>query len=309
MPSSKKKIISILGWAIVILIPLAILLVATELTLRLLLPEINVLTRIIEPTSDSRNFILKANTKIHYQGLYEKHKPVTWKINQQGLRSDRIEKNTSNKFRVLTYGDSETYGWSVDIQNSWQRRMEKIDPNIEVLNFGIPGYNVENVADHMQHTITEYHPSMLIYFFNKNDFYPAFKFNPVLSRSYTYLVFRMGLYMLSKDKRKAWRKSLQGEEFLQAQIKRMIGFSNQYKVPLYILVMHWEYVNPIQQITKPQNNNLKIIDIEEVVEKFPKIDAHLTEPAHLELAKYLCNQISQNKPAKCTPATYKNSTQ
>ncbi len=76
---------------------------------------------------------------------------------------------------------------------------------------------------------------MLIYFFNKNDFYPAFKYNSILSRSYTYLVFRMGLYHLSKDKRKAWRKSPLGEEFLQTQIKKMIELSNQYKAPLYII--------------------------------------------------------------------------
>lgn len=303
MPSPKKNIISIIGWAIIIVIPSVILLATIELALRLLLPDINFLTQIIEPTSDPRSFTLKANTKIHYQGLHEKHEPITWEINQQGLRSDRVENKTSNNFRILTYGDSETYGWSVDIENSWQRRMEQIDPNIEVLNFGVPGYNVENVADHMQRTIADYHPNMLIYLFNKNDFYPAFKFNPVLSRSYTYLAFRMGLYMLHKDKRKAWRRSPQGGKFVQSQIKRMIGLSNQYKAPLYILVMHWQYANPIQQITESQDNNIKIINTEGVVGKFPKVDAHLTKPAHLALAKYLCNQISQNQPAKCTPAT------
>ncbi len=165
MPSSEKKVIPIFGWTIIIIIPLTILLAAIELTLRFLLPEINVLTQIIEPTSDSRNFILKANTKIHYQGLYEKHDPVTWEINQQNLRSDHIENKTSNKFRILTYGDSETYGWSVDIQNSWQRVMEQIDPNVEVLNVGVPGYNAENVSDHMQYTIAEYHPRHAHLFF------------------------------------------------------------------------------------------------------------------------------------------------
>jgi hypothetical protein len=309
MSNSENKKISIIGWAIIIAIPLVILIAASELALCLLLPEINILTKIIKPTSDPRGYVLKENTKIRYQGLYEKHDPIIWEINQQGLRSDRIENKTSGNFRLLTYGDSETYGWSVNIQDSWQRQMEKIDPNIEVLNFGIPGYNVENVTDHMQLTIADYHPDMLIYFFNKNDFYPAFNFNPFLSRSYAYLALRMGIYQLFKEKRKAWRKSNEGESFLQAQIARMVELSDQYNAPLYILVMHWQYAKPIQIIAESKKNTIKIINIEEIVNRFTTIDAHLTKQTHSALAQYLCKQISQESIKKCIPHSFEHSIQ
>jgi len=307
MSNSENKKITILGWAIIIAIPLVILISACELTLRILFPDINILTKVIRSTADSRGYVLKENSKITYQGLYEKHKPIIWKINPQGLRSDRVENTISNKFRVLTYGDSETYGWSVDIKDSWQRQMESLDTNIEVLNFGIPGYNVENIADHLQHTIGDFHPDMLIYFFNKNDFYPAFNYNPLLSRSYAYLAFRMGIYQLSKEKRKAWRKSPEGAKFIQTHISRMLELSKQYKAPLYILVMHWDYVEPIQQLTEKDNETIKIINIEKIVDKFKAIDAHLTKPAHSALAKYLCRQISADNTQKCTPHSFEQS--
>ena len=301
MSNSKKKIISIVGWVIIIIIPLMAVFTAIELTLRFLLPEMNILTRIIEPTHDSRSYILKANSKILYQGLYEKHEPIIWEINQQGLRSDRIENKNSGKFRILTYGDSETFGWSINTNNSWQRQMELIDSNVEVLNFGIPGYNAENVADHMQYTIADFHPDMILYFFNKNDFYPAFNFNPILSHSYTYLIIRMGIYNLFKEKRKAWRKSPEGGKFLQTQVKRMIALSKQHDAPLYVLVMHWKYVKPLQLIANTHNDTIKIINIEETVDKFETIDAHLTKSAHAALAKHLCKQISNTSTGKCAP--------
>lgn len=304
MSSSNNKLATFVGWIMIIIIPLAILLVAIEIALRLLFPQINILTKIIEPTSDSRNYILKADTNILYQGLYEKHEPIVWEINQQGLRSDRIENSTSDKFRILTYGDSETYGWSIDIKDSWQRQMEKIDTNVEVLNFGIPGYNVVNIADHMQYTLPDYNPNMLIYFFNKNDYYPAFKFNPATSRSYAYLAIRMIIYRMFKQKRKAWRNSAEGSKFVQEHINRMVELSQQYNAPLYILVMHWKYAKPISIISETQSGSLKVLNIEDTVEKFEKADAHLTKPAHAALAKYICKQISQSEYNKCTPSDY-----
>lgn len=167
MSSNRNRSINALGWPLVIITPVFILIIIIEVALRLLLPEINILTRIIEPTDDARNYVLKAGKKIIYKGLYETHPPILWEINQHGLRSDREENVTSEKFRVLTYGDSETFGWSVNIEDSWQRKMEDTDPGTEVLNFGIPGYNIANIADHMHLTIPEYDPDIPIYFFQQ----------------------------------------------------------------------------------------------------------------------------------------------
>ncbi len=307
MTSSNNKLTTFIGWIMVLALPLAILFIVIEIALRFFLPEINILTKVIEPTSDSRSYILKANTKTLYQGLYEKREPIVWEINQQGLRSDRIENYTSNKYRILTYGDSETYGWSIDVNDSWQRQMEKIDTNIEVLNFGIPGYNVVNIADHMKYTAPDYHPDMLIYFFNKNDFYQAFKFNPTLSRSYAYLAIRMIIYRMSKEKRKAWRNSPDGSKFVQTHIDRMVELSKQYNAPLYILVMHWKYSKPITLVADEQSDSIKVLNIEDTVDKFEKVDAHLTKSAHTALAKYICEQISQGKINQCTPNNYEPS--
>ncbi len=301
MSSNRNRSINALGWSLVIVTPVFILMVIIEVALRLLLPEINILTRIIEPTDDARNYVLKAGKKIIYKGLYETHPPIVWEINQDGLRSDREENFTSDKFRVLTYGDSETFGWAVDIKDSWQRKMENIDPDIQVINFGIPGYNIANIADHMHLTIPEYDPDMLIYFFNKNDYYPAFGFNPTLAKSYAYLAARMIIYRINKDKRKSFRDSRQGAKFIKTNINQMIALSKKHNAPLYVLDMHGKYSAPIREISHIQPEIVKYINIEDTINKFPKADAHLTKPAHAAIAELLCEQISGQSQSKCTP--------
>ena len=299
-----KTSVSILGWLLIVIIPIVFLLVCIEIALRIYLPQVNFLTQIIQPSQDSRSFLLKPNTTLTYEGLYQQHESIIWEVNQQGLRSDRLENKTSDKFRILTYGDSETYGWSVSISDTWQRQMEKIDPTIEVINFGIPAYNVENIADHMKHTLPDFDPDMVIYFYNKNDYYPAFSYNPILSRSYTYLVTRMVIYQLNKDKRKAKRISPKGAEFISKHVLKMIELCKSNQAPLYILVTHNKYTQPLKSIAKNNKETVYIIDAEKTVDKFPDIDNHLPAKAHHALANYICSAISQTNSGKCSPLTH-----
>ncbi len=45
--------------------------------------------------------------------------------------------------RVVTFGDSFTYGDGVAESDTWQARMEAVDPGLEVPNHGVPGYGTD----------------------------------------------------------------------------------------------------------------------------------------------------------------------
>jgi len=65
------------------------------------------------------------------------------KINSLGFRDREINIEKSGKFRILCVGDSWTYGWGVNVEDSWPKVLEQqlineISENIEVLNFGRP---------------------------------------------------------------------------------------------------------------------------------------------------------------------------
>lgn len=66
-------------------------------------------------------------------------------FNSDGLRSDRdysikIPKKT---LRITTFGDSFTYGAEVENSETFQSQMEAMDKGLEVLNFGVTGYGLD----------------------------------------------------------------------------------------------------------------------------------------------------------------------
>jgi hypothetical protein len=68
-----------------------------------------------------------------------------YRSNSSGIRSNR--EYTSHPSpgirRVLTFGDSFTHCDGVENDETWQANMESYDPNIEVINFGVGGYGLD----------------------------------------------------------------------------------------------------------------------------------------------------------------------
>lgn len=65
-------------------------------------------------------------------------------INSLGLWDKKIKIEKGDKYRILCFGDSWTYGYGVNIENSWTKILEQYlianrSENIEVINCGRPG--------------------------------------------------------------------------------------------------------------------------------------------------------------------------
>ena len=297
--------VQLTGWLAMLLIALACIAIVVEIAARIFLPNINVLLNIIAPTDDARHFVLKPNASTIYRGLYEKSsKEIEWHINAQGMRSDTLlSSQPDHRYRIATYGDSETFGWSVDLQDTWQQRMQEKDPSIEVINLGVPGYNIASIASHMEKTLPAIQPDLIIYLFNKNDVYLPLNYHPIWSKSYLYLIVNMGLYQLKADQRKKWRKSEQGTAYFRTQLQHMISLCEDNNIPFLIAVQHWKYIYlfpeslQYEQSTSSDSASksesyIRTINVERVVDHFPRRDAHLTEPAHAALADFLCLHLA-----------------
>ncbi len=305
---NKSNKVSIFGWILIIAINLVLIGSLAEIALRFTPPDPNTLLNIVSPTDDSRPFVLKPDSQSAFYGFSDHlDDPVIWRINKDGIRADESIPKKNSRFRILTYGDSETFGWSVNLEDTWQRQMELIDPNIEVINLGIPGYNAQDVADHIQLTAPKLNPDLIIYLFHKNDFYESLSITPVLSRSELYVHLRMAFYVLNSKNRHAWRKSPEGQEFISTNIKRMLNTAKELNVPIVFVFRHWKFHDflnsqywPTNDLEKARalprslNFSAEVVNIEPVVDDFPKRDAHLTEPAHIALAKFMCEYISED---------------
>ena len=303
-----------LGWLIIALFVLGGTAAILEIAARIFLPNINVLLNIVIASEDNRHFVLKPSAFTLYSGLYEKSsKIIEWRINSQGLRSDQNISNKSNsKFRIATYGDSETFGWSVDLQDTWQQQMQDRDQSIEVINLGVPGYNIDSIATHVEKTLSTIQPDMAIYLFNKNDVYKSLSYHPQWSKSYLYLIINMGLYQLKAKQRKEWRNSAKGAEYFRTHLHRIINVCKQQNIPLLLAVQHWKYINVFpaelqnDQSSKASGNSgnvsaVQTINVENAIEEFPRRDAHMTEPAHAALANVFCDYISNGTINRCRP--------
>jgi hypothetical protein len=81
---------------------------------------------------------------------------------------------------------------------TFQKRMERIDDNVEVINFGTPGYNAENVADNMQEVLARIEADFVIYMAHKNDRNSPLTYSPILSKSYLLIGARFAYFRLNK---------------------------------------------------------------------------------------------------------------
>lgn len=92
---------------------------------------------------------------------------VTYRTNLQGLREAREIQPKSDKIRVVHIGDSYTFGWGVEEQDSVPRIIEgmlrrRFGGDVEVVNFGVPGTNPFNFLKSASRYVRQLQPDIVI---------------------------------------------------------------------------------------------------------------------------------------------------
>lgn len=120
------------------------------------------------------NTIEKVNEWVPYKGTYT--------INSDSLneRFDYSTKKIKKTYRIITLGNSFTYGLYVDTKDNWTEQLEdrlnqqkEQCPNIirfEVINLGMHGYDIQYLVERFKLRGVKYDPDMVIWFINDNDF-------------------------------------------------------------------------------------------------------------------------------------------
>jgi lysophospholipase L1-like esterase len=93
--------------------------------------------------------------------------PEPTHVNSRGLRSPEIPiEKGPNERRVLLLGDSTVYGVLVSDEDSFagqlENRLQSIDPNINVLNGGCPGYSSWQALQALRHRLIDYEPDIVV---------------------------------------------------------------------------------------------------------------------------------------------------
>ncbi len=69
-----------------------------------------------------KGLIFEPNSRARYQTI---EFDFVADINSLGLRDREIRIAKGDKYSILCFGDSYTFGWGVNVENSWPRKLEK----------------------------------------------------------------------------------------------------------------------------------------------------------------------------------------
>jgi len=87
------------------------------------------------------------NQKNKRAHLETKHIDVFLHTNSQGFRGQREYEQTkpASVLRVVSLGDSFTFGWGVSEEETYSAKLEAVSPMLEVPNLGVVGYGVDQI--------------------------------------------------------------------------------------------------------------------------------------------------------------------
>lgn len=142
--------------------------------------------RVISPQSDlrRRDLFFRYEPFIGFEGIPNKKGvfatksfKTTVSLNKEGYRDYNHNKiNAQNKFRIITLGDSFTWGHGVNNGDIYMKVLEEIDPKIETINMGGSGGDPPiSLKAYMKRGIRYEHNVVMLGFYIGNDivaYYP-----------------------------------------------------------------------------------------------------------------------------------------
>jgi len=126
---------------------------------------------IYDDQSNQVNKLINGNLKLReviHAELGWKVKPgynTRWdQINLKGLRSNREYSREPNEktIRIAAFGDSFIFGSEVPNKDSWSSIVERDYKNIEILNYGVPGYGTDQAFLRYQNEGKDLNPKIVI---------------------------------------------------------------------------------------------------------------------------------------------------
>ncbi|MDH3280039.1 MAG: SGNH/GDSL hydrolase family protein [Gammaproteobacteria bacterium] len=123
------------------------------------------------------NFQLSENPVLGYE-LWPNSADGNHRISDQGLRDEHYAvAKPDGVFRIAVIGDSITFGLRVAREANYTERLEYLlnahmtgrAARYEVLNFGVVGYNITQIAENLRARVSTYQPDLVIYGYCLND--------------------------------------------------------------------------------------------------------------------------------------------
>ena len=123
---------------------------------------------------------------------------VEYRINAEGFRGPEPGQKSAGRTRIAVFGDSIVFGYWVAEADAFPAQIATIlEPRVEVLNLGVPGYNLEQEIENLRERSDSLKPDLVLFGFCLNDLEGL-------------LSFEYGLTQARKEARTGPRRFLEG---------------------------------------------------------------------------------------------------
>jgi hypothetical protein len=117
----------------------------------------------VHPEPGAGYTLMKPDSHYEWQG-------ITVDINSHGLRGPETSyEKPPATFRILNLGDSVAMGWGVRVEDTYGHRLESLlnadssgNLRFEVINAGVPGWNLENELAYLEADGLKYKPDIIL---------------------------------------------------------------------------------------------------------------------------------------------------
>lgn len=97
--------------------------------------------------------------------------------NSLGLRGPEVPEKAAGEFRILSLGESTTFGIRLPLEETYSARLERglearLGQSVRVINAGVPGYSLFQGVTYLRHRGLELAPDAVLIYFGYNDHLP-----------------------------------------------------------------------------------------------------------------------------------------
>ncbi len=162
--------------AIVLGLTLVLLVLASEVTIKLYFFGWYDSPKWLLAPSDNPKLAYELSPDTQITATYLTPRQRDWKYhastNAQGFRGAPAAP-TKDRPRVIVIGDSTAFGLGVSDDETFPVVLERaLDGRVEVLNWGVPGYNLVQIVELLRTKGQTYEPDLVVYALNYNDLEP-----------------------------------------------------------------------------------------------------------------------------------------
>lgn len=235
---------------------------------------------------------------------------VTNRTNNDGL-VDRfnypVPKNPG-VFRIIALGDSFTQGVMVETRQSYPEVLEDLfhrneyeTPVIEVLNFGVGGYDVEYAMHRFRTQGMKYDPDMVLWLVQFNDFYlinekmggvrPSFRDELAARYGLTYSALSQDVYEKSLRLSEIYYRMSETRSVLDYQARKFWEIRTFFRGPIGLV--YFEDDDPmiveLLQSFRQMDPSIFLVELPPEVPRFP--DGHPDADGHAAIAEHTYNGV------------------